>query len=83
MKIVAKNKNECEIDENIWKEYSTLIKGIIIDYDTHSLKDNAINVNAECCNIKLIDKYIRHYYNYLKQEFDDISNNERRKNKSR
>ena len=73
MKIVAKNKNECEIDENICKEYSTLIKGIIIDYDTHSLKDNAINVNAECCNIKLIDKYIRHYYNCREEKISRVN----------
>ena len=72
MKLIAKNKIECEIDENVWKEYSNLIKGIIIDYDANSLKENAITVNAENCNIKLIDKYIRHYYNCREEKISRV-----------
>lgn len=72
MKLICINKLEYEIDENIWKEYSTLINGIIIDYDTQSLKDNAITVNAEYSNIELIDKYIRHYYNNKEEKISFI-----------
>ena len=61
MFIILKGKKEIEINENVWKNYSSLIKNLINDYN--KINEKLIVEEFEYITVLNIDKILNYKYN--------------------
>ena len=69
MFIILKDKKEIEINENIWKNYSSLIKNLINDYN--KINEKLIVEEFEYVTVLYVDKILNYKYNN-KEKFSKV-----------
>jgi hypothetical protein len=69
MFIILKGKKEIEINENVWKNYSSLIKNLINDYN--KINEKLIVEEFEYITVLNIDKILNYKYNN-KEKFSKV-----------